>query len=71
MAKQKKEVRSLNHGSFTKEARVTHENFHSIKSAYDHHPVWQFKILDLDHHEWGWQNLKLQDFGYILTKLKD
>jgi len=38
---------------------------------FSHHPVWQFKLVDMDHKDWGWKNLNIHMIDEILQKLTD
>lgn len=54
-----------------KTPRISSDNYSSIQKTYDHLPVWQLKILDMNHEQWGWKNLNLQDIQSIFQKLKN
>lgn len=66
----KKQAKSLRKPSSENQIRVSNANQHRLINSLDHHPVWQLKIIDMEHEAWGWKNIKdrLQE---VLAKLKD
>lgn len=55
----------------SKQANASHENVKRLAEIDDHCPVWQLKILDMEHPAWGWKNLSSADLHDVLSKLKN
>ncbi len=56
--------------SIENQIRTAGTNQHRITNTLDHHPVWQLKIIDMEHKNWGWKNIQGQ-LQEVLSKLKD
>jgi len=61
------------HRKFDPQAKkpgTTKKNEQAIENFPNHPPVWQLKMIDMDHEHWGWKNLN-EDLYEVLDKLKN
>jgi hypothetical protein len=57
--------------SVRKNLIMNKQNESSASQTLHHHPVWQFKNMDIDHERWGWKKLKGDVVFFILKKCCD
>jgi hypothetical protein len=69
VAKRSKQIKNHYKPSPKNQVRINAANQTRLINNFDHHPVWQFKNIDMEHKIWGWKNLK-EHLAEVLSKLQ-